>query len=460
MKLFNINNLIIVLLFITISCNKETPPIDVVPDPPETNDSTYNQYGTPFENVPDNFDVVMYEVNLRAFSSNGDLLGVITRLDEIAALGVNVIWLMPIHPIGEINSVNSPYSVKDYKSVSTEYGTLNDLRKLTDEAHKRDMAVIMDWVANHTGWDNPWIKNKSWYSQDSSGNIIHPPGTNWLDVADLNYTNTDMRLAMIDAMKYWILEANIDGFRCDYADGVPSTFWQQTFDTLSQIPNRNYIFLAEGSRANHFSVGFDMIYAWDFYYKMKDIFNGQNATGLFNTHLSEFTNIPEGKQKLRYTTNHDESAWENTPMVFFKGKRGALSASVSTIFMGGVPLFYTGQEVGRVQKVPFFSNSPINWNENLDMLMEYKTLMNYYTHSEAAKKGSITDYSDNNVLCFKKKLNLEEIVVLANVRNNQMNYSLPDSLRKTYWINALNDEPVFLDIYHTLGSYQYLVLRK
>ena len=236
--------LLFILLF-TVACEKDPvkpDPVDpVIPD-------TYEQYGTPFNAMPSNEDIVMYEVNFRAFSTGGDIQGVIDRLDEIKALGVNVIWLMPIHPIGAIKSVNSPYSVRDYKAVNPEFGTLSDLRALTDQAHARGMAIMMDWVANHTSWDNAWISNRTWYTQDAAGAIIHPPGTNWQDVADLDFTSGPMRLAMIDAMKYWTLEANVDGYRCDYADGVPFDFWKQAIDTLNSIPNRDILFLAEGTQ--------------------------------------------------------------------------------------------------------------------------------------------------------------------------------------------------------------------
>jgi len=324
MKFLSRFSLFLIILFFQVSCKEKD---DTFIQDDDDNES-YTQYGTPFEDIPSVDDIVMYEVNLRAFSSSGDLQGVINRLDEIKALGVNVIWLMPIHPIGEVNSVNSPYSVKDYLAVSEEYGCLDDLRELTDEAHAKGMAVIMDWVANHTAWDNPWITNTSWYTQDGSGNIVHPPGTNWLDVADLNYSNSDMRAAMIDAMKYWVLEANVDGYRCDYADGVPLNFWTQAIDTLRSIPNRKYVLLAEGSRYNHFTAGFDLIYGWDFYHKMKEVFNGQAASILFTAHEEEYSSIPDGKHRLRFTTNHDESAWDSTPMVLFNGKEGALAASV------------------------------------------------------------------------------------------------------------------------------------
>ena len=445
------------ILVIFFSCEKEsvTPPNENI----ENNTQPYNQYGTPFGSIPENEDIVMYEVNLRAFSSSGNIQGVINRLEKIKALGVNVIWLMPIHPIGEINSVNSPYSIKDYKAVSSEYGTLEDLRTLTNEAHQKGMAVIMDWVANHTAWDNDWIENKDWYSQDGQGNIIHPAGTNWKDVADLNYSNLDMRKAMIDAMTYWIFEANIDGYRCDFADGVPFEFWQAALDTLSTIPNRQYVFLAEGQRSDHFQAGFNLNFGWSFYGQLKNVFNGQNASSLYSTHNSDYSDIPSGKHLLRFTTNHDESAWDNTPIVLFNGVDGSLAASVITIFTGGVPLFYTGQEVGRSSKVPFFSNSPINWNENPDMLEAYKKLMNFYKASDVAKIGTNTNHGNTNVVCLKKLYNSEELLIIVNVRNSIVDFSIPAELQYSNWTNALTNVPVTLGISMELSNYEYFILK-
>jgi glycosidase len=182
------------LLFISIgqaSCVKCPEPELVKED--GTANAGYVQYGIPLDSVPNGRDMLMYEVNLRAFSTSGDIQGVLSRINELDSLGINTIWLMPIHPIGSINSVNSPYSVKDFKAVGEEFGNLDDLRQLTDAAHAKGMSVIMDWVANHTAWDNAWVTDHpDWYTQDANGNIIWPAGTNWQDVADLNYDNAEM----------------------------------------------------------------------------------------------------------------------------------------------------------------------------------------------------------------------------------------------------------------------------
>lgn len=444
--------------FVLASCKKDKVPTPTPPIP--TDPSGYHQYGVPYSSMPETEDAVIYEVNLRAFSSTGDLPGVISRLNEIKALGVNTIWLMPIYEEGVVNSVHSPYCVKDYKKVSSEYGSLEDLRTLTTQAHQLGMSVILDWVANHTSWDNTWItEHPEWYSQNAAGNIIIPPGTNWNDVADLNFNQAEMKSEMIDAMKYWVLEANIDGFRCDYADGVPFEFWQEALTSLEAIPNRELLFLAEGTRADHYTAGFDLTYGWNFYTACKNVWTGSLASTLYSTHLSEYTNIPTGKHKIRFTTNHDESAWDASPWSLFNGKAGALAASVSTIFTGGVPLIYTGQEVGRSTTTPFFTNSPINWTINQDMLQAYKDIFAFRKQSAAARKGATSNFVNSaNVVCMKKVLGSESVVIIVNVRNSTQSYAVPSPLTGS-WTNALTNANYTLGSTLSLAPYQYLILK-
>jgi glycosidase len=371
---------------------------------------------------------------------------------------------MPIHPIGILNNagqLGSPYSVRDYKGINAEFGTLTDLQLLVKEAHNRNMAVIIDWVANHTAWDNPWITaHPEWYSKDGSGKIIIPPGTNWADVADLDYNNTTMRSFMISAMKYWILKANIDGFRCDYADGVPTDFWKQAIDSLKKIPNRNYILLAEGNGSSLFGAGFGINYSWDFYSQLNNVYNNNpSTTSLFNVQQSEYLNIPTGDAKLRFTTNHDESAWNNSPIVLFKGQAGALSAFVLATFIGGVPLLYNGQEVGRTDKTPFFSKSPINWTLNASTLAAYKRIMTFRQSSNAIKVGSLQIIKDGTAVVFKRIFQTEEVLVLVNPRATSTSYNLATSIANTNWTNALDGTPVALSTTVNLQPYQYLILK-
>lgn len=418
------------------------------------------QYGIPFPNIPETKKQVMYEVNIRAYSAAGDLQGVIDRLDSIQQLGINVIWLMPIHPVGELDAINSPYCVQDYLKVNPEFGNLQDIRTLTDEAHARNMAVIIDWVANHTSWDNPWIANADWYTQ-VGGQIVSPPGTGWLDVADLNYDNMAMRQEMIAAMRYWVLEANIDGFRCDAADYVPFDFWKQAIDSLTQIPNRKLILLAEGSRADHFDAGFQMNYGWSFYSKLKDVFvDGAAASLIYFTHTSEYAGLPSGVQRLRFTTNHDESAWDATPYEIFNGADGAMAASILAVSIGGVPLIYGSQEVGEPGTVAFFYNDPIHWTLHPEMLQFYKTFMQYYISSEPLMTGIPTNYPFSDVVCIKKKAGDAEALVIVNVRDYSVDITLPAELQFTSWNDALTNSDVELSETIDLNSYGYKILYK
>ncbi|MFA7272859.1 MAG: alpha-amylase family glycosyl hydrolase [Crocinitomicaceae bacterium] len=450
---------LITAVVLVISCKKEKTPEVVVANPTV---SGPQQYGTPFSGMPNSADLVIYEVNLRAFSSAGDINGIIARLNEIKALGTTTIWLMPIYSQGVLNSVGSPYCVKDYTAVNTEYGNLEDLRHLTNQAHSLGMTVILDWVANHTSWDHSWITDHpDWYTHDAGGNITIPAGTNWSDVADLNFTNLDMQAEMIKAMKYWVLEANVDGFRCDYADGVPFDFWNSALTELKTIPNRELLFLAEGVRPDHYTAGFDLTYSWNFYTTTKNVWAGSNPSVFYTQNQTEYNSIPAGKQKIRFTTNHDESAWDASPMTLFNGKAGALAASIPTIFMGGVPLFYTGQEVGRASTTPFFTKSPINWSANLDMKQAYEKLMSIYTNSEAARRGTIQLYmNSNSVSSFKKTSGTSEILILVNVRSTATNYAIPTELQGTQWTNALTDTPATLGSSESLTGYGYSIYTK
>ncbi|NUM70984.1 MAG: alpha-glucosidase C-terminal domain-containing protein [Ignavibacteriaceae bacterium] len=446
-----------ILLFISGCKSGENNPVEST-----GNENVFIQYGTPFQAVPETKDIVMYEINQRAFSASGDFRGIINRLDSIKALGINVIWLMPVFPIGELKSageMGSPYSVRNYREVNPEFGNLADLRELVTKAHDRGMAVILDWVANHTAWDNPWISNKDWYTQDGAGNIIHPQGTNWLDVADLNYSNAEMRKAMINAMKYWVYEANIDGFRCDVADMVPADFWKQVRDSLAGIPGRKLIMLAEGSRWDHFTSGFQLNYAWDFYGKLKDVFRaGQSAANLKSVNISEYDFMPAGLHKLRFTTNHDESAWDDSPVNLFGGLRGSMAAFVTAIFMRGVPLVYAGQETGRSAKTPFFSRSPIDWNANPEIVNEYRQLLNVRSSNEVFKQGSVEYMLTSDVVCFTRKSGNQEALVIVNVRNRAVGFTLNQSLQNTLWKNLLTGADYSAGTQISLGNYEYLIL--
>ncbi len=457
-------NLFSFLLILLVSCSKNnTPPVTPPPNGGDTTviDSTPQQYGTPFTSVPNRDDATIYQVNMRAFSNAGNFQGVISRLDSIKALGVNVIYLMPIYPVGVVKSVNSPYCVKDYLSVNTEFGTLKDLRTLIDGAHSRNMSVMLDWVANHTSWDNAWItQHKDWYLQDSTGNIVSPPNTGYSDVAQLNFSNAAMRLEMIKDMKYWVYTANVDGFRCDFADNIPVDFWQQAIDTLRNIQTHKLLMLAEGTRGANFTAGFDYNFGFAFYGNLKSIYNSNaSVTSIDNLNTSEYTNASNGQEVVRYITNHDVNGSDGTPISLFNGKTGSMAAFIVVAYMKSVPMIYDGQEVGMTMPIIFpFNTVKVNWNQNYDVTAEYKKVIAFRNSSDAIREGSLTSYDSNDACVFTKELNGEKVLVIVNVRNNAVNYATPSALQNTTWKDSFDASAYTVANTIQLQPYQYKIL--
>ena len=422
--------------------------------------STPNQNSSAFQ-VPTTENIVMYEINPVAFSSTKDIQGITNRLDYLKNLGINTIWIMPIYPVGIVNSFGSFYCVKDYKSVRASLGSMNDFKNLVATAHQKGIAVILDWVANHTSWDNDWIyTNPSWYTHDSMGNIVHPIGTNWNDVADLNFDNQDMRIAMIDAMKYWVTETNIDGFRCDAADFVPYDFWVQANTSLNSIPNKHLILLAEGARADHFAAGFQLNFSWDYLNTIKNVFgnNQQNANSIISSSNTEYAVVPLGKKKLRFITNHDESNIA-TPNTIYGGSNGAIAATVITMYLQGVPLLYCGQEVGVSNTSTYNGVNTIDFNSNPEILTSYKKILSFYNSSQTVKQGTTINFNDNNVVVFQKTLNSEKVLVLVNTRFGTQNFNVPSQIQGN-WTNALTNESISLSGNISLFGFQYLILKR
>lgn len=423
----------------------------------------FEQYGVPFAEVPEISDINMYEVNPLVFSPQRNLEGVRRRLDEIQDLGINVIWLMPIHPIGQEKAFGSPYAVRDFYAVNSSYGSLEDLRRLVAEAHERGMAVILDLVANHTAWDNKWItENPSWYQQDGAGNIMI--AENWSDVAALNYDNPALRSEMIDVMKYWVLEANVDGYRCDFAGGVPVDFWEEAIKALRELPNREIIMFAESAEKHLFRADFNLIFGWDFQARLKEVFEDRRlASQLFTANAADYLSVPKGAHILRFTTNHDDTAWDDIPQNVFNSMEGSLAAFLITAYFGGVPMVYNGQEIGNNDRIPFFfgTNYRIDWSINPHILEEYKHILNFRKESVAIRKGSIENLASTaDVLAFKKIYQDEEILILVNTKQTNSKYQIPNALQGTRWKDGFKDTEVVLAEELELPAYKYLVLEK
>lgn len=400
---------------------------------------------------------------MRSFSKEGKLSAVTARLDSIKALGVNTIYLMPIYPVGLLKGVNSPYATKDYDEVGPEFGNLTDLRALVDGAHQRKMALMLDIVANHTSWDHPWMANKGWYVQDSTGTIKYPQ--NWRDVAQLNFQNQDMRLALIRSMKSWVFKANIDGFRCDYADGPPADFWKQALDTLKNIRTHKLLLLAEGRRPSHFTSGFDYNFGFGFFGNLKSIYKNNKSVKTIDTvNERDYEGATEGQEMVRYVTNHDVNGSDGTPLDLFGGKKGSMAAFVVAAYMKGVPMVYNGQEIATPFRLVFpFTGTKIDWSlssVNQDVTAEYKKVIAFRNDSKAIRRGNLTAYSSDDVCAFTKEAESEKVLVLSNLRDKAVTYAIPVALAKSKWRDAFDGRKTKLKTEIILEPYQYLVFKK
>lgn len=405
-------------------------------------------------------EIVIYEANPKVFARTNALNAVSARLDDIRQLGANVLWLMPVYEQGVKNAVGSPYCVKDYKKLNAGYGTLEDLKALVAEAHGKGMRVILDWVANHTSWDNAWMQNKSWYTQDAGGNIISPEGMGWTDVADLNYNNAEMRAAMIEAMKYWVEAADVDGYRCDYAEGVPDDFWKQAIEELKVIKGDELLMLAEGSASALFACGFDLVYGWDFASKLQDVFAGKaTPAALYEAHKQEYKSVPQGKQRLRYSTNHDLAS-EHSPLQAYRNERGAMAAFVIASMLDGTPLIYSSQEIAYPQPLSFFGYNPLDWNSNSACQSEYQQLMAAYKASAALRGGELKMYETGKVASFYRRSGAKGLFVAVNTSNEVQTVKTPIERAGDRVKNLMNGETATLSVTMTLEPYQYFIWEK
>ncbi len=318
-------------------------------------------------------DASIYEVNIRQFSEEGSFQAVTDQLERIKNMGIEIIWLMPVHPISEAKRKEKPgdlgsyYAVGDFRAVNPEYGTMEDLENLITKAHELELKVILDWVPNHTGWDHPWItEHPDYYTQDDNGNILDPinPDTGeswgWTDVADLNYDNPEMRKAMIGDMKFWLTEKHIDGFRCDVAHGVPVDFWKEAIPQLRDNGGKDVFMLAEAEKPELAGL-FNMSYAWSFHHLLHEVLRGEKPKTELKQNVDQYhKNFGSNHYAMMFTTNHDENSWSGTEEQRYGDAQKAMAALTFTL--DGMPLIYSGQEAGLTKQLEFFVKDPIQWN--------------------------------------------------------------------------------------------------
>lgn len=412
--------------------------------------------------VPSLDQAVVYEVNLRAMGSARAFRAVEKRLPAIQALGVNVLWLMPIQPVGKLRSaggLGSPYALSDYTAVNPEFGSADDLHELVHAAHARKMAVILDWVGDHTAWDSAWIReHPDWYLHGTDGQIVSsPPGTNWRDVAALDYGSEPMRRQMIADMEYWITDFGFDGFRCDAADRLPDDFWKSAIGELRRDAKKPLLMLAEGFRTDDYADGFDLTYGWDFCSRLRQIYNGKPATELAKAASNERTGLAPGARRMRFITNHDISAWEGPLLELYKSPQGVRTAFALAALYGGTPLIYCGEESGWAQRIPIFDDSSIDWNQHPEDAAWIASVTSLRRTHAAFRTGTTEDNSTKDAVVFRRSAGQDEGLVLANVRNRAVAVPVPAEDRGA-WVDGMNGQRLDLGDEVSLQPFQCLVL--
>lgn len=366
---------------------------------------------------------VIYEVFPRQFSPTGDFAGVTARLDELKALGVDAIWLMPIHPLGRLKakgSIGSPYAVRDYYAVNPDYGTKDDFRALVEAAHKRGLKVLIDIVANHTAWDSVMMAHPAYYKQDAGGHVI-PPHPEWLDVAGLNYENPETRAYMREMLRYWVREFNLDGYRCDDALDVPTDFWEDVRRDMDAI-HPGFFMLAEASKPELLVNAFDCDYAWPMLKTLNAVMmDGESATAFKETRdRGELAAFPRGALHLRCSDNHDESRAVSRLSI-----PGALAASALMFSLDGIPLLYNGMEVGdstESSDPSLFEKVPIVWdNKGRGSFRPTYTRLIALRHGHPALSGGSVEWiptsAPDDVVALLRRDGSEEVLTVINFSN-------------------------------------------
>jgi len=406
---------------------------------PGTNKEQPTQTVEGIKHVDWSVNANIYEVNIRQYTAEGTINAFRGHMPRLKEMGVDILWLMPIFPVGELNrkgSLGSYYSIRDYKSVNPEFGTMDDLKELVNEAHTLGMHVILDWVANHSSWDNPMaIEHPEYYKRNADGTFISP--FDWTDVIAFDYTNPAMRDSMLSALKYWVNEAGVDGYRCDVAGMVPVDFWNDAVKQLKQI--KPIFMLAEDEEnVELLEEAFDMNYSWKLFNVMRDIAKGEKNSKALWKYLKWNDSVYAGyTYRMNFTTNHDENSWNGTADEMF-GK-GAETFAVLTYTIPGMPLIYSGQEAGLNKRLRFFEKDTIDWM-NLPYADFYKTLNNLKTKNKALWNGTaggpmvqVTKGQNPNVFAFSREKDGDKVLAIFNLSAENQKFTIDrDMFAGTY----------------------------
>ena len=378
-------------------------------------------------------DAVIYQVNTRQFTTEGTFNAAREHLPRLADMGVDILWLMPIHPIGEVNrkgGLGSPYAVKDFRAVNPELGTLEDFQGFVDDAHSLGMKVIIDWVANHTAWDNPLLADHpEWYARDWQGKVHPPLGTDWADVIELDYSQPGLREYMTEAVVYWVEEIGIDGYRADVAGLVPLDFWETVRARLDAV--KPVFMLAEWETRDLHAKAFDATYAWGWKNALHPIARGETkGADMWGYYFGQQTSWPEGAFRMVYTANHDQNSWDGTAPDIFGA---AYEAAIVLSFTGeGMPLIYNGQEAFNTDQLAFFERDPIRWQDHpIDDL--FRRLITLKTDISALHNGpfgapmrKVETTEADHILAFTRQDEASGVLVVLNLSDTARTIKLTD----------------------------------
>ncbi|MBW8759195.1 MAG: DUF3459 domain-containing protein [Burkholderiales bacterium] len=378
--------------------------------------------------VPWSRQAVIYQVNVRQYSAEGTLKSVAAELPRLRQMGVDILWLMPIQPIGQVKrkgTLGSYYSIRDYTAVNPEFGTLDDARAFVRAAHAQGMKVILDWVANHTAFDHAWTReHEDWYKLDAHGAIFpvtFNAGTSreehWSDVTQLDYAAPALRDAMIAAMRFWVTEVDLDGFRCDVAGEVPTPFWERARRELDAV--KPMFMLAEADKIELHRAAFDMSYSWDLAQLFERIGQGRaGAAELRHWLANEPLAYPPSAYRMRFTSNHDFNSWNGTDAELYGD--AYLPLAVLTFTLPGMPLVYGGEEARLVKRLAFFEKDPIDWKTR--ELQPFYTTLAALRHAHPALAAgqyggasTVLDVGNDKLFAFERRKDADRVAVVVNL---------------------------------------------
>lgn len=413
-------------------------------------------------------NATIYEVNTRQYTPEGTFKAFTKHLPRLKKMGVDILWFMPIHPIGEKNrkgGLGSYYSVKDYKAVNPEFGKMKDFKKMVKQIHDLDMKIILDWVPNHTAWDHHWVKEGKlqYYTLDSIGGLQPPLGTDWWDVTDLNYDNKEMRKEMIADMLFWVKELDIDGYRCDVAHWVPDDFWAEANIALKK--EKEVFMLAEAEVPAHHDAGFHMSYAWHLHHIMNEVAQGKKNVleirDYFDNHAQEFNDYD---YRMHFTSNHDENSWNGTVDERMGEAKMAFAVFAATV--DGMPLVYSGQEAGLNKRLAFFEKDTIDFSA-FPLTDFYTKLLHLNKNNQALWNGEfggdlqfVSHISDTNGLAYFREKNEDRILVLLNLSDKKYKIELKGDSFLGNYTDLFSNEKVKIEKDHkeALSPWEYKVL--